>query len=162
MKLKVIWVLALTVISALSFSQGERPNLRKELEDWFSKVDTYIEKSNYNAYWALFHPGYYLVDTQGKRMELPAYKQLIKAMAANGQVIDSHYRVKNVQLQEQEAVAWVQHELTWKEKVNGRWVAKKSTTRWAENLVSAGSGWKFRSSQQLITNEPWTFKTNGG
>lgn len=162
MKARLVIGLALSLISALAVSQGERPNLRKELETWFGKVDTYIEKGNMTAFWSLFHPGYYTVDTQGKRMELPAYKQMINGMAQGSKVVDSNIRVKNVQLQDQEAVAWIQHELTWKENVNGKWLAKKSTTRWAENLVSSGGGWKFRSSQQLITNEPWTFKTNGG
>jgi hypothetical protein len=162
MKARLLIGLALSLISALAVSQGERPNLRKDLENYFAKVDTYIEKGNMPAFWALFHPGYYTVDTQGKRMELPAYKQMINGMAKGSKVVDSHIRVKNVQLQDQEAVAWIQHEMTWKEMENGRWVAKKSTTRWAENLVSSGSSWKFRSSQQLITNEPWTFKTNGG
>ncbi|MBC8063821.1 MAG: hypothetical protein H7Y17_03260, partial [Chlorobia bacterium] len=76
-------------------------------------------------------------------------------------VSKSWIRVKNVQFQDQEVVVWIQHEMVWKEKSGNGWVSKKSTTRWAENLKQTPQGWKIKSSQQLMTNEPWTFKTNG-
>lgn len=159
--MKMMLGLMLALLSTSVFAQGEKPGLRKEMEEYFAKVDRLIVAGNVNGYLALLAPEYYTADTEGKRMEKAAYRQMITGMAAASKVTKSWIRVKNVQYQDQEAVVWIQHEMTWKEKSGSGWVSKKSTTRWAENLKQTPQGWKIKSSQQLMTNEPWTFKTNG-
>lgn len=163
MKARILLALVVMMASVTSFSQGENPALRKAMESFYLKYDKTVMGDSLGALWPFYHKGYYLVDTEGKRMSYPEFKQMITQYAGSMKMVSSRTRIWNVQLQNQEAVAWVQSEMVWKEPAgNGKWATKKMTTRWAENLVRGGAhGWQLRSSQQLMTNEPWTFKTNG-
>jgi hypothetical protein len=163
MKTKFLFVVALCMSAISAFAQSEESNLRKQMETIFAKWDKVVMGDSVAAAWPFFHKGYYLVDTEGRRMNFPEFKQMVIQMSKSAKMVSSRTRIWNVQLQEQEAVVWVQNEMVWKEQAGGKWSTKKSTTRWAENLVRGGiHGWQFRSSQQLMTNEPWTFKTTGG
>jgi len=164
MKSRIAFVFALALMSVAVFAQGERPGLRKEMEAFYLKWDKAVMGTSLNNVWAFFHKGYYMVDTDGKRMNYPEFKNMITQYAKSMKMVSTRTRIWNVQLQNAEAVVWVQNEMVWKEPAGaGKWATKKSTTRWAENLVPGGPhGWLFRSSQQLMTNEPWTFKTSGG
>lgn len=161
MKTKVILGLVLSLTSAMALSQGEKPGLRKEMETFYEKLDNIVEKGTVQQFFTLFDPSYYLVDTQGKRMNFAQFKQMVNGMAQGAKIVKSESRIKNVQLQDQEAVVWIQNEMVWKERSGNGWATKKSTTRWAENLVRKGNTWRFKSSQQLMTDEPWSFKTTG-
>lgn len=161
MKSKIVVGLVLMIASVMALGQGEKPGLRKEMEAFYGKMDGYIVKDNIKAFFALFDSSYYLVDTEGRRMSLAEFKQMVQGMAHAAKMVSCVSRIKNVQLQDREAVVWIQTEMVWKEKSGNGWATKKSTTRWAENLVRSGNSWKFKSSQQLMTNEPWSFKTNG-
>lgn len=164
MKARVFLALGLMLAAVSVFAQGERPGLRKEMEAFYMKWDKAVMGKSLDAVWAFYHKGYYMVDTDGKRSNYPEVKNMITQYAKAMKMVSSKTRIWNVQLQNAEAVVWVQAEMVWKEQAGaGKWVTKKSTTRWAENLVQGGAnGWLFRSSQQLMTNEPWTFKTTGG
>lgn len=161
MKSKVIVGLVLTLASVMALGQGEKPGLRKEMEAFYGKMDAIIVKGTVKEFFTLFDPSYYLVDTEGQRMSLAQFKQMVNGMAQGAKMVSYVSRIKNVQLQDQEAVVWIQNEMVWKEKSGNGWATKKSTTRWAENLIRKGNSWRFKSSQQLMTNEPWSFKTNG-
>jgi hypothetical protein len=163
MKSRFLFVFALAAMAAASFAQGERPGLRKEMEAFYQKWDKAVMGKSLDDVWAFYHKGYYMVDTEGKRTNYPELKNMIIQYSKSMKMVSSRTRIWNVQLQNQEAVVWVQSEMVWKEPSGKGWVTKKETTRWGENLVQGGkNGWLFRSSQQLMTNEPWTFKTSGG
>lgn len=164
MRSKIVFGFVLMLASVAAFGQGEKPGLRKEMEAYYAKMDATIMKNDLKTFFAMFHPNYYVSDLDGKRMTFPEFKQMIGGMANNpGMKLVSHKSIiKNVQLQDTEAVVWLENQMAWKEKSGNGWVTKKLTTRWAENLMPSGSSWRFKSSQQLMTNEPWSFKTNGG
>jgi hypothetical protein len=161
MKAKLVLGVLLTALSVGAFAQAERTQTRKEVEAFFAKFDSYINSGNLNGLFTMFDPGYYSVDTQGKRTYFPQWKAMVKSMTSSTKDVKSKITVKNVQLQDKEAVAWIQQQIWYKVNSGGRWMAKTETTRWAEQLKMTPSGWKSSSSQQLITNEPWSFKTNG-
>jgi len=163
MKTKFLFVVALCLSAVSTFAQSEETSLRKQMEAIFLKWDKVVMGDSLAAVWPFFHKGYYMVDTEGRRMNFPEFKQMVIQMAKSSKMVSTRTRIWNVQLQDQEAVVWVQNEMVWKEQAGGKWATKRATTRWAENLVRGGiHGWQFRSSQQLMTNEPWTFKTTGG
>ncbi len=159
---RIVLGLLLVVSSMAAMAQNEKSGLRKEMETYYSKMDSMVMKAELNPFFALFDSNYYVSDLDGKRMNLAEFKQMIKGMVNNpGMKLVSHKsNIKNVQLQNQEAVVWIENVVTWKEKSGNGWATKKMTTRWAENLVSSSGSWKIKSSQQLMTNEPWSFKTN--
>lgn len=162
MRSKIVLGFVLMLASVVAFAQGEKPGLRKEMEAYYAKMDSIVMNGKLSTFFGLFHPNYYVSDLDGKRMNLAEFKQMIGGMASSMKIVSHKSTIKNVQLQDQEAVVWLQNEMVWKEPSGSKWVTKKVTTRWAENLVPSNGSWKLKSSQQLMTNEPWSFKTNGG
>ena len=161
MKMKLILGVLLSLLAVQVFAQGERPEVRKQVENFFAKFDAYIGAKDTKGLFTLFAPGYYSVDKQGKRTELAEWKKGVLGANKTTKDIKSHIQIKNVQLQDQEIVVWIQQKITYTSKQNGKWVTATSTSRWAETLKATDAGLKSVSSQELFTNEPWTFKTNG-
>lgn len=161
MKTKQIFVAILALFAIQAFAQGEKAGLRKDVETFFAKFDANIGAGNLPGLFSMYSPAYYSVDTQGKRTAWAQWKAGVSQMSKMTKNAKSKIMVKNVQLQEGEVVAWIQQEFWYSVKEGNRWVTKKSTSRWAETLKPTDGGFRFISSQELMTNEPWTFKTNG-
>jgi len=153
--------LGLLALAAISAAQPEQGNVRQQAEAFFSKIDAGINSGKTATLFQMFEKDYYNVDLEGRRMDLAGFKKAIMAWEKATRDMKSKTVVKNVQLQNQEAVVWTEQTMWWKAMRNGRWVQMKETSRWAEQLRWTDGGWKFSSSQQLMTNEPWSFKTNG-
>ncbi|MCC7230027.1 MAG: nuclear transport factor 2 family protein [Fimbriimonadaceae bacterium] len=162
MKTKQIFVAILALFAIQAFAQGEKPGLRKDVEAFFAKFDANIASGNLAGLFSMYSPAYYSVDAQGKRTSWAQWKAGVSQITKVTKNAKSKISVKNVQLQEGEVVAWIQQEFWYASKEGDRWVAKKFTTRWAETLKPTDGSFRLISSQELMTNEPWTFKTNGG
>lgn len=141
-------------------AQNEQENARKMATALFARADSLVNAGKYAAFLNMFAPGYYSVDLQGKRMTYGQLKHDVMGMSKMARSIHSTTTVKNVQLMNDEEVVWTEQKVQYSIKRNGRWVSMIETTRWAENLKMVDGQWKFASSQQLMTNEPWSFKTN--
>jgi hypothetical protein len=152
--------LVLLAITAGAAAQNERPSARKEAEDMFHKMDWAVNSGHMAAYWSMFAPDYYTVDTEGHRMTLSQMKGMVAGYMKTGRHPHSVTTVKNVQLMDKEEVVWIEQKFSWEQNMNGHWMPMVQTTRWAENLKTVDGAWKFGSSQQLMTNEPWSFKTS--
>ncbi len=129
------------------------------MEAVFAKMDSAIAKQDMKTFFGMFVPGYYMVDKNGKNMTHAEFRANIEGMLKSTVSVKSKTRVYNVQLMDTEVVVWMQQEMSWVQKVNGANQTGRSTTRWAESLVRRDGAWKFKSSQELFTDEPWTFKT---
>ncbi|CAN5432968.1 hypothetical protein BH11ARM1_BH11ARM1_15110 [soil metagenome] len=153
--------LSLVAACAAANAQNERDSTRKMAEDYFMKADMAINKGDVSGFLNMFAPSYYSVDTDGKRMEWSTFRSQVMGMMKSTKNVHSTIMIKNVQLMDNEIVVWTQQQLKYSVNQNGKWMPMVSTTRWAENLKKVDGKWKFASSQQLMTNEPWTFKTTG-
>jgi hypothetical protein len=145
---------------AFANAQDEAANARRMATNFFERIDNAINKGKVDTYFTMLAPGYYTVDTEGHRMNVPQLKSMVAGMMRATRGVHSETVVKNVQLMDQEEVVWTEQTMTWSEKKGNGWVKMKETTRWAENLKMVGGAWRLASSQQLMTNEPWSFKTN--
>jgi hypothetical protein len=154
--------LALLAITASAAAQNERDSARKAAEAMFHKMDWAINTGHMASYWSMFAPGYYSVDTEGRLYTLSQVRAMVAGAMNSGRNAHSTTAVKNVQLMDKEEVVWIEQRFSWEQNMNGHWMPMVQTTRWAENLKMVNGAWKFGSSQQLMTNEPWSFKTNGG
>lgn len=154
-------LLCASMLACVAFAnaQDEMANARKMATSFFAQADMAINKGNTKAFYGMFAPGYYNVDTQGKQMSWSQFKSSISMFMKQAKDIHSTTEIKNVQLMSDEEVVWTEQVITYSVKSNGRWVKMKETSRWAENLKMVDGKWKFASSQQLMTNEPWSFKT---
>jgi hypothetical protein len=154
---KLVVGLLLSALAAFAAAQPEDVSLRKEMEGFYAKTERLIESNSPQA-WSLFHPGYVMVDTQGKRSNLGQFKQMVQSMMSTSKMVNMQFNVKHVRRGINEAYVWLEEVAIFKQKVNGKWEEMKMTNRWAETLVKSGNSWKFMYSQQLPTDEPWPFK----
>ena len=144
---------------SMAHAQDEMAIARKAATALFAQADSYVNKGKLSMFYAMFAPGYYSVDTQGSKMWMADFKAGMSGWMKSVKDFHATTEVKNVQLMSDEEVVWTERTVTFLMKMNGRWSKMKETTRWAENLKLVNGKWKFASSQQLITNEPWSFKT---
>lgn len=162
MKLRAILAFALMAFSVACFAQAEDPALRKDLERFFARFDRMMAEGKNKQLFDLMAADYVNVDTQGKRMDKAQFKAAIMGMMGSVKDMHSKTLVKHVRGSGNEAVAWCEEVYTWKQKSGNGWTPMKMTSRWAESLRRTPSGgWVFFYSQELPTNEPWSFKTGG-
>ncbi len=160
MKLTVAFTALLVVATSNALAQAERNRDRQMAEAFYAKADRLFSSGNLAAWYDIFSPDVYFADTQGKRMDLSQFKQMIASMG--WKYVQVTTTVRNVQLQNQEMAVWVERKMNYRVHLNSSWVPMTQTARYAETLVQSGAGWKITSCQQLVTDEPWTFKTGGG
>ena len=144
---------------AMAHAQDEMASARRATTALFAQADSYVNKGKLSKFYGMFAPGYYSVDTQGNKMWMSDFKAGMGGWMKSVKDIHAKTEIKNVQLMNDEEVVWTERVMTFKMKMNGRWTTMKETSRWAENLKMVNGKWMFASSQQLITNEPWSFKT---
>jgi hypothetical protein len=154
-------ILTILAVASIACAQEERPGARKEIEAFYAKGDAMVSSGHMAQYVTLFSPNFYFVDSDGRRQEFPTFRANLMSAARVWKELKLKTTVKNVQLQDGEITVWVEEMLSHKELRNGKWVPMTQTTRYADGLGRVGNGWRFVSSQQLFTNEPWSFKTNG-
>jgi hypothetical protein len=152
--------LALSALAVVAHAQDERPDVRKQAESFIRAMDKAINTRNSTAFFTMFSPDYYTVDTQGRRTSYLAFKSNTQESMKAMREVKSTTTVKNVQLQNSEIVVWTEQQLKFLANIDGKWQPLVSTSRWAETLKRDGDSFKFTSSQQLMLNEPWSFKTN--
>ena len=160
MMMRSLLCVPLVACVALAAAQSEENQNRKMAESFFAQLDASINKNKPTVFFSMLAPGYYNVDTDGHKMTYSQFKAGVMQMWSNAKDVTSTTTIKNVQLMNDEEVVWTQQVMTWKMRKGNGWVTMKETTRWAENLKMVDGKWKLASSQQLMTNEPWTFKTN--
>jgi len=156
----MLMMMALMATSISAFAQNENANTRQAAEAFFHKYDQMINKGDLNGYMGLLTKDYTSVDKQGKSMNKAELRAYISGMMPSSRNFHSVTTVKNVQLQSEEASVWVVNVMTMEQKVNGRWQKVKMTSRFCETLTRAEGPWKIKYSQELMTDEPWSFKTN--
>jgi len=162
MKMKVILAFLAAALSVIGYCQAEDPALRKELEGFMASFDKTVNTNNKAGFFSMFAPDYVNVDKQGKRSDLAQFKAMVNGMWSQSKGVRSKTLVKNVRGNGNEAVAWCEEVMIWKQpNGNGKWVEMKMTSRWAESVRKTPTGWKFYYSQELPTNEPWDFKAGG-
>jgi hypothetical protein len=151
--------LSLFTVAALASAQEERASDRKMAEDLYAKCDAEIRSGNISAFLTHFSPGFYYVDANGKRTDFAQFKAELVGMVKAMKGMKEETRIKNVQLQNDELVVWVEMTFTYKVKHGTKWVTEAHKARSADSLARKNGSWVFTSSQELMTNEPWSFKT---
>lgn len=158
---KLACFLSLVVVASAAFAQKEESSTRRELTEYFRTLGAAIEKEDMKKVLTLMDPSYVSVNVNGDRMNLEQCKAMWTQGLAMMRDIKVVITVKNVQLQKMEANVWYEMKMSGT-MGTGKDAQKTSfTTRYCDTLVNRG-GWKAVYSMELPTNEPWSFKTEGG
>jgi uncharacterized protein (TIGR02246 family) len=153
-------ILLLSVMALTAFGQPENAELRRELRDFYAHQDRLIAAGRDEALLRTFHPEFVGVDTQGKRMTLDQFRAHMASMRRISTGVKAKSVLKHVRTQgSDEAVSWVEQTFTYKARQGSGWANRKQTARYSETFKRTPRGWVIIYSQQLPTNEPWSFKT---
>lgn len=150
-------IVASSALAVIAFSQAEDPALRKEMQALYGSYDRMIEKGDMKAFIATLDPSFAAVDADGKRSTYSQVKRQYEELLKGTRDRKGHTSVKHVQRQGNEVSVWAETSFTFKFQQRGKWVSMKETMRFVDTLKKSGSGWKITYSQELPTNEPWSF-----
>ncbi|HMS55640.1 MAG TPA: hypothetical protein PKA27_09600 [Fimbriimonadaceae bacterium] len=147
--------------SVSSFAQKESAEARKQVTEYFRLLASSIEQGNMKAIESLLDPSYTSVDLNGKHMNLAQCKVMWAEGMSMMKNMKVSFNVKNVQLQKMEASVWYEMKMSGVIGTGKEAQKVSFTTRHCDTLVNK-NGWKAVYSMELPTNEPWSFKTEGG
>jgi|CXWL01.1.fsa_nt_gi ketosteroid isomerase-like protein len=154
---KLILLISAVAISTIAFSQSEDPALRAEIQKVFRQYDALVLKADIRALLNMYHPGFHVVDVQGKSTAFAEFKTSYMEMWAITKDASLKSTVVHVTGSFDEATAWVSCVSNYSVKQGDRWVKMKLTSRYAETLKRGADGWKIFYTQGLPLNEPWPF-----
>lgn len=162
MRTRAFFLLVVSLMSIMAFAQGEDPGLRKDIEAFYHKTDGLINRGNWEGFLATMAPDAVMADTQGKRMNKAEIREWFMQMKAMMPGLKIKSVVKHARdMGNNEAVAWVELKLNWKQQNGRRWSPMKLTVRVAESLRRTENGWRTYYSQELPLDAPWSFNTGG-
>lgn len=161
MKLRTILLLVLSLASVSAFAQPEDSRLRKEFQALYAEMDRAIDRQQASGILRYLDPSYVMVDDQGERWEYGTIREALTQGVQRFRKLTHKSSLKHVQRSGDEVITWVEVVLGMEEHRGNAWVPMKQTERLSETWKRTRSGWKKTYTQQLPTNEPWSFKTIG-
>ncbi|HWP32037.1 MAG TPA: nuclear transport factor 2 family protein [Fimbriimonadales bacterium] len=148
MKHMIVCLLGLFLTTSL-LSQGEDPQLRKEMEAVYLKWDTLAQKGDLKGLLAMIHPSFVQIDEDGKRTNYAQFKKELTEILKMIREIKSHTVVHHVYGNREECYAWVTTKASFKMKQGEKWQTVSFTMHAAETLKRTPKGWQFVLSQSL-------------
>lgn len=157
----LVCFLTLLVAPTLSFAQKEDAQARKQVTEYYRLLASAIEKGDMKTIETLVDPSYTSVDLDGKHLNFSQCKAMWSEGMAMMKDIKVTISVKNVQLQRMEASVW--YEMTMSGVMgSGKSAQRVSFTQRFCDTLKNKNGWRAVYCMELPTNEPWSFKTEGG
>jgi ketosteroid isomerase-like protein len=130
-------------------AQGESPQVRREIEQIYFKLDRLAEKGDANGIMALVSPSVVVMDENGKVTGWIEMRSMTSQMARSMRNIKMHTRIDSIQTQGPEVVAWTTTSASYSQLRNGRWVPMQMTSRCAHTLKRIDDRWMFVAAQNL-------------
>lgn len=157
MKLLLSGVLGLMAVAAMA--QPENPELRREMQQFYSQMDRSVAKGDVNAVSRTLDPSFVYVDTQGRHMSYSQARAMVLNMRRTAKNVTSSTSVKHVAGTGNEAYTWIEVRMSYMVKDGRRWRAMTSTRRFADTHKRTEYGWRTTMTQELPIDEPWMFGT---
>ena len=147
---KLVYVYAIAVaMMATAFAQGENPQVRREIEQVFFRMDRMAERGDVNGIMAMMSPKIVVTDANGRVTGWNELRAVGRRMANNMRDAKIHTRIETIQTQGPEVVAWTTTTAQYRQRRNGNWVPMTMTTRCAHTLKLMDRQWMFVASQNL-------------
>ena len=147
-KLVYVWAVALAT-SICAFAQGENPDVRRQIEAVYFKLDRLAEKGDVDGIMAMVSPSVAVIDENGKVTGWNQMRSMTRRMASTMRDIKMNTRIDNIQSQGPEVVAWTTTTASYRQMQNGRWSPMTMTSRCAHTLKMINGRWMFVAAQNL-------------
>lgn len=148
-RLAVIFLLFAALGARLAVAQAEDPELRKEIQRFYSEWDRKAEAGDLKALLAMLHPSFTMTDKEGHVSTYSQMKTRMTGLASMMRGFKSKIAVKQVQRQGDEVVAWMDMSVSCMMKQGTKWVPMNMKAKIAETLKQFDGKWKVICSQEL-------------
>jgi ketosteroid isomerase-like protein len=154
-RVKLIAVALLGALAVSAVSQGEDPQIRREIQAVYAKWDKLVGEGNVKALMAMIDPSFVATDAEGNTMSYGEVRKMFEDMLKSLREPKSKITVNQIQQQGDEVVAWVTMKASAKMKQGDKWVPMAFTMKFAETFKRVNGQWKFiasplRSSQRNL------------
>jgi ketosteroid isomerase-like protein len=137
------------VVLTSAAAQGEDPQVRKEVERVYFKLDRLAEKGDVDGIMAMVSPNVVVMDVHGRVTGWNEMRSITRQMARSTRDAKMNTRIENIQTQGPEVVAWTTTTVTYGQLRNGRWMPVTMTSRCAHTLKRINGQWMFVAAQNL-------------
>ena len=132
-----------------ALAQGENPQVRREIERVYFKLDRLAEKGDVDGIMSMVSPNVVVMDVNGRVSGWDEMRSMTRRMARSMRDVKMNTRVENIQTQGPEVVAWTTTTSTYRQLRNGRWMPMTMTARCAHTLKRVDGRWMFVAAQTL-------------
>ena len=146
---RLLLMMTLAASACLGFAQGENPQVRREIEQVFFRMDRLAEKGDVNGVMAMMVPGIVVTDENGRVSGWNQMRASARQMASSMRGAKIHTKIESIQTQGPEVVAWTTTTATYRQLRNGSWVPMTMTGRCAHTLKRVDGRWMFVAAQKL-------------
>ena len=146
---RLLLMLTVAVAAATSNAQGESPQVRREIEQVYFRLDRLAEKGDANGIMAMVSPNIVVMDANGRVTGWNEMRAMTRQMAKSMRDIKMNTRIESIQSQGPEVVAWTTTTATYRQRKNGAWVPMTMTSRCAHTLKRIDGQWMFVAAQNF-------------
>jgi len=146
---RLLLVLTVACSATVSMAQGENPQIRREIEQVYFKLDRLAEKGDVNGIMAMVSPSVVVTDVNGRVTGWNEMRAMTRQMANSMRDIKMNTRIESIQSQGPEVVAWTSTTATYRQRKNGAWVPMTMTSRCAHTLKRIDGKWMFVAAQNF-------------
>jgi ketosteroid isomerase-like protein len=146
---RLLLMMTLAASAILSLAQGENPQIRREIEQVYFKLDRLAEKGDVNGIMAMVSPSVVVTDVNGRVTGWNDMRAMTRQMARTMRDIKMSTRIESIQSQGPEVVAWTTTTASYRQLRNGSWRPMTMTQRCAHTLKRIDGRWLFVAAQNL-------------
>ena len=139
----------LLLLGALAFSQGESPQVRKELQKFYAQWDKAVMAGDVKTLHSMIHPTFVQTHADGRTSNAAQVKKEMPGMFKMAKDTKCKITLDQIQSQGNEAVAWCTMRMSFKMKQGNKWEPVSFTGKYAETLKKFDGKWMFVASQEL-------------
>lgn len=148
-RLAVVFLLFAALGARFALAQAEDPELRKEIQRFYSEWDRKAKAGDLKGLLAMIHPSFTMTDKEGHVTTYSQMKSEMTKLSTMMRGIESKITVRQVQRQGEEVVAWMDMSIRAKMKTGSGWAPMSMNTKIAETLKQFDGKWKVICSQEL-------------
>lgn len=124
-------------------------DVQSEVKATYAKWAAATKAMDLEGLLALLHPSFRPIDVNGKAMSYKDMKEMMKSLTSSMRDCFVKFDFIRIDGNGNEASAWVNFTMKFKQKQGRKWVDQSFSARAFETLVKTDKGWQFTSSQDL-------------
>jgi len=147
--IRTLFATLIALASSLAAAQAEDPQLRKEIQQVYTRWDKAAAAGDVDTMISMIDPSFVAIDKNGKVTNYADARKQFQGIFKTIKDPKSKITVNQIQEQGDEVVAWITMTVSFKAKQGDKWAPVSFTAKFAETLKRVGGQWKFVLAQEL-------------